>query len=1068
MIRLNWMTRAAIAALVLACLFLIPSAMVAQGGPTAPAAAAAKQSPAAPAAGQAAKPAPSPVRPKPVLMASVDPALLAGLNYRLVGPSRGGRVTAVTGVPSMPTTFYMGVASGGVFRTTDSGATWVPITDGQIPLGSIGAIAVADSNPNIIYVGTGSDGVRSNVSTGRGIYKSTDAGKTWAFSGLRDGGQTGGLRIHPTNPDIVIAAMTGDIFKANAERGVFKSIDGGKTWKKTLYLSEQLGAMDVEFQPGNPAVVYAWMSRLERKPWTIISGGPASDGAGFYKSTNGGDTFARISGGLPTGLIGKGNLATTAANPNRIYALVEAKPGGGLYRSDDAGATWALVNSTPGLVQRPFYYTTLGADQVNADIVYAGAEGFYKSVDAGKTLTTMRTPHGDNHDIWVNPKDSNVLIQSNDGGANVSTDGGRTWSTQMNQVTGEFYAVTADHAFPYKIYGAQQDDSTVILSSVANPYTLTDWRGGPGCETGPIFPHPTDPNTVYGSCKGQYEVMDLRTGQSKSYWIGGQSLYGNAGSELILRFQRVSPMNTSPFDPNVLYYGSQYVHRTRDKGVTWQKISPDLTAFPVCCQGPSGEPITRDVTGEEFYSTLYAISESPLEKGVIWTGSNDGPFSVTRDNGMTWARVTPKDLQDGGRVAFIDPSPHRRGSAYFAVYRYLLGDYAPYIYKTDDYGKTWTRLTDGKNGIPADTPTRVVREDPNREGLLYAGTEFGMYISFDDGAHWQAFFQNMAQIPINDIRIHKKDLLVATQGRAFWSLDNLSVLHQLTPAVTKDAVTLFAPRDGYRTRVSPATLGPVFEYYLPSVPAGAVQIEVLDAKGTVLNSYSSADAAAGRGRGGPPSPSATAGQAGPPAASAGQGGRGADQAQADPDAAPAGFGRGGAGVQTRVTKEAGINRVAWNVQSRDGATMPPGSYQVKLTVNGAAQTKPFKVLIDPNVAASGVTTADLVEQYQHALAVRAFTQQVTQLTTRVRTARDAAKSGPADKLAAIEKIYAQLTTWPEGVRYSRPGLQAHASYLAGLGTRTDQKVGRDAIERLAVLKHDYERLKAETDKLIGQ
>ena len=767
--------------------------------------------------------------------------------------------------------------------------------------------------------------MRSNVSTGRGIYKSTDGGKTWAFAGLRDGGQTGAIRIHPTNPDIVLAAMTGDIFKANAERGVFKTVDGGRTWKKTLYLSDQLGAMDVEFQPSNPNVVYAWMSRLERKPWTIISG---SREGGFYKSTNGGDTFTKISTGLPGELIGKGNLAVTAAKPNRIYALIEAKPGGGLYRSDDAGATWALVNATPGLVQRPFYYTTLGADPTNADVVYAGAEGFYKSVDGGKTLTAFRTPHGDNHDIWVNPNDGNIMIQSNDGGANVSTDGGRTWSTQSNQATGEFYAVWPDNAFPYRIYGAQQDNTTVILSSVANPFNLDDWRTGPGCETGPILPHPSDPNTIYGSCKGQYEVMDLRSNQSRSYWIGGQSLYGNAGDELILRFQRVSPMNTSPFDPDVVYYGSQHLHRTRDKGVTWETISPDLTAFPPCCQGPSGEPITRDVTGEEFYSTLYAISESPLEKGVIWTGSNDGPFSVTRDDGATWARVTPKDLPEGGRVAFIEPSPHRRGSAYYAVYRYLLGDYAPYIYRTNDYGATWTRLTDGTNGIPADTPTRVVREDPDREGLLYAGTEFGMYVSFDDGAHWQPFFQNMPQVPINDIKVHRKDLLVATQGRAFWIMDNLSVLHQLTPDVTSDAVTLFAPRDGYRTRVSPATLGPMFEYYLPAAPAGPVQIEVLDEAGAVVNSYSSADAgAAAGGRGGR-------------GGGGGAAGGGADAPVFDPEAAPARFGRGG-GVQTRVTREAGLNRVVWNVQSRDGVTMPPGSYQVRLTVGSASQVKPF-------------------------------------------------------------------------------------------------------------------------------
>jgi photosystem II stability/assembly factor-like uncharacterized protein len=399
-----------------------------------------------------------------------------------------------------------------VFRTIDSGVTWTPITDGQIPLGSIGSIAVADSNPDIIYVGTGSDGVRSNVSTGRGIYKTTDGGKTWAFAGIRDGGQTGAIRIHPTNPDIAIAAMTGDIFKANTERGVFKTTDGGKSWKKVLYVNDQMGAMDVEFKPGDPNTVYAWMSRLERKPWTITSGGPASAGAGFYKSTNGGDTFAKIPTGLPTDLIGKGNLATTAANPARIYALVEAKPGGGLYRSDDSGQTWAQVNATPGLVQRPFYYTTIGADQKNADIVYAGAEGFYKSVDGGKTLQSMRTPHGDNHDIWVNPNDGNIMVQSNDGGANVSLDGGRTWSTQQNQITGEFYGVWADNAFPYKMYGAQQDSTTLMFSSVAQPTNMDEFKSGPGCETGPIPSRPTRTRSRIAKASARH-----LSGQTKQY-----------------------------------------------------------------------------------------------------------------------------------------------------------------------------------------------------------------------------------------------------------------------------------------------------------------------------------------------------------------------------------------------------------------------------------------------------------------------------------------------------------------------------------------------------------------------
>ncbi len=397
-------------------------------------------------------------------------------------------------------------------------------------------------------------------------------------------------------------------------------------------------------------------------------------------------------------------------------------------------------------------------------MVYAGAEGFFKSTDAGKTFTSLRTPHGDNHDIWINPKDGNTLIQSNDGGANVSFDGGRTWSTQMNQPTAEIYGVWLDNKFPYNLYGAQQDNSTIIITSQADPFAREDFQGGPGCETGPIMPHPSNPDVVYGSCKGQFSVMNMRTGQSKNYWIGAQSLYGNPASDLIYRIQRTAPMATSPHDPDVLYYGTQYVHRTRDKGVTWERISPDLTAKPDCCQGASGEPITRDVTGEEFYSTLYAIAESPLEKGVIWVGANDGPYHVTRDNGKTWTNVTPKDLPPGGRVQFIDASPHRKGSAYFATYRYLLGDYQPYLYRTDDYGKTWTRLTTGKNGIPADWPTRVVREDPDRQGLLYAGTEFGMFISFDNGATWQSFQLNLPVTPVTDIKVHQKDLVVVDAG----------------------------------------------------------------------------------------------------------------------------------------------------------------------------------------------------------------------------------------------------------------------------------------------------------------
>lgn len=981
-------------------------------------------------------------------MASVDTALLRGLQYRLVGTSRGGRVTTVTGVPSQPRTFYMGVASGGLFRTTDGGESWVPLTDGKVPVASMGSVAVFDGDPNVIWIGTGSDGVRSNVSTGRGVYKSTDGGQTWSFVGLYNAGQIGAVRIHPTDPNTVWVAAYGDIFKRNTERGVFKTTDGGRTWKKTLYVSDSTGAMDVELQPGNPSVVYAWMNRIERKPWSIISG---SREGGMYRSTNGGETWTRITAGLPGELIGKGNLAVTAANPNRVYALVEAKPGGGLYRSDDAGLTWAQVNGQGALVQRPFYYTTLGADPTNADVVYAGAEGFFKSTDGGRTMTPFRTPHGDNHDIWINPNNGQTMIQSNDGGANVSFDGGRTWSTQMNQVTSEIYGVWTDNAFPYRLYGAQQDNSTIILSSVANPYDLDAWRTGPGCETGPIFPHPRDPNVVYGNCKGQYEYMSMATGQTRSYWIGGQSLYGNPGRDLILRFQRTTPMATSPHDPDILYYGSQHLHRTRDKGVTWETISPDLTWNPPHAQGASGEPITRDVTGEEFYSTLYAITESPHEAGVIWTGANDGPFHLTRDNGKTWTNVTPKDLQPGGRVAWIEASPHRRGSAYFAVYRYLLGDYAPYIYRTDDYGQTWTRLTDGRNGIPADWPTRVVREDPDREGLLYAGTEFGLFVSFDNGAHWQPFRQNMPHVPINDIRVFRKDLVVATQGRAIWILDNLTPLHQVTPATSASAVHFYAPRDGYRTRDGADVLGPTLDYYLPSAPAGPVRIEILDAAGNAVNTYSSesaAGAAAGRGGRG------------------GRGGGAGGAAQADPDM-PVGRGRGGP-PPSRVTRDPGLNRFTWDLRHSSGLGAPPGRYTARLTVGGTSMTQPFTVLIDPRLAAEGLTVADLKEQFDHNLRMRGMVAEVgrqrartTAAITRLRGATGAA----ADTLRRLEAIAGRIETEP--VRYGKPGLQAHITYLAGMTSGADQKVGRDAIERYGVLRKELDAVIADLDRLVG-
>jgi len=1003
------------------------------------------------------------------MAAAVDPKLLTGLRWRNIGPARGGRVTAVAGVPSQPMTFYFGSTGGGVWKTTDAGQSWLPITDGQIGAGSMGAIEVALSNPDIIYIGTGSDGLRSNVSAGDGVYKSTDAGKTWTHIGLRESGHIGGIRVHPSDPNVAFVAAIGNAFKPNAERGVFRTKDGGRTWQKVLFVSDSTGAVDVELQPGNPNVVFAAMWRAERKPWTIISG--AREG-GIYRSTDGGDTWTKVTAGLPNELVGKANIAVSNASPNRVYVLMEAKPGNGLYRSDDGGQAFQVASTFPQIITRPFYYTTITADPRNADVLYAGAEGYFKSTDAGKTWQPLRTPHGDNHDMWINPNNSEIMIQSNDGGANVSLNGGRTWSTQYNQPTAEIYQVYVDNQFPYHLYGAQQDNSTLIVPSLPTWSGRLDdpgqaWRSGPGCETGPIMPHPTNPDTVYGSCKGQYSRMSLKTGQEKQYWVGAQSLYGNPGKDLILRFQRVSPMEISPHDPRTVYYGSQYLHRTRDEGVTWEKISPDLTWNPPeRQQSPSGEPITIDVTGEEYYSTLYAIEESPLEAGVIWTGANDGPFHVTRDNGKTWATITPRDQPPGCRVQSIDPSPHRRGSAYYSALCYLLGDFRPYIWRTDDYGKSWTRLTDGTNGIPNNHPTRVAREDPSREGLVYAGTEFGMFVSFDNGKRWQPLQLNLPATPITDLKVHRKDLVVATQGRSFWILDNLTPLHQMSDALTSGA-HLFRPREAYRfrytagfggvesNRSNPAdpqypAAGAVIDYWVPSNMNGDLTLEVLDGSGTVIRRFSSAGA--GQRQEAPAQPGMRA-----------------------PEMLTVGT--------PRLPNVTGLNRFTWDLTvappfdpSRQGTgggrgggpVVVPGNYTVRLNAAGRSMTQPLSVRIDPRNEKDGVTLADLREQFQHNVRVRDLVTEVNQLVANVEAARQrlrTAGGAAADTLRRLDDLRAKLVT--PSVRYSKPELQAHIQYLYSLTTQADQKVGRDAIDRYQVLRKELDQRQAEARSLLG-
>ncbi len=992
-----------------------------------------------------------------------DPAQFSGLLYREVGPYRGGRVTTVTGVPSEPLTFYMGTVGGGVWKTTDAGHSWHNLTDGQFSVGSMGAVEVSQSDPNVIYAGTGSSKIRSNVSIGRGIYKSTDAGKTWQFLGLRDVGQIATIRVNPTDSNDVFVAVTGNPFLANKERGVWRSQDGGKTWKQVLFLSPDLGAADLELQPGHPNVVFACMWHGLRHPWTIISGSPATDtpSAGIYKSTDAGEHWTRLTSGLPTGEFGRANVAISNAAPDRLYALIEAKPGAGLYRSDDAGTSWTLVNGEGKLTTRPFYYDTLGVDPNHPDTVFVGDEAWMKSTDAGKTFRTQRTPHGDNHDVWINPKNSMDMIQANDGGANISLDGGATWSTQSNQPTAEIYQVAVDDQFPYRLYGAQQDNTTVIVPSLPLG-NGQQFREGPGCETGPIIPKLNDPSVVWGGCKGQFTRLNINTNNNEQrYWIGSESLYGNEPTALEYRFQRVSPMEISPFEPNTVYYGSQYLSRSKDGGIHWEKLSPDLTARPAGTQYGSGEPITRDATGEEMYSTLYAIRESPLKKGLIWTGSNDGLVYVTEDDGKHWTNVTPPGLKPGGRIQNIEPGHFQPGTAYLAIYRYLLGDFAPYLYRTEDFGKTWTCLTDGHNGIAPDEPTRVIREDPARPGLLFAGTEFGMYVSFDRGTQWQKLQLNLPAVPITDMKVAHGDLALSTQGRGFWILDDLSPLEQLPPAAEANQARLDKPRTAFRIPANgdhgSGNEGPQYplagadiNYFLPTSETGPVTLNILDSSGKTIRTFSSVV---------PPGQRVTTTE---------EGGGGDEEGRFRPQYPPT------------LDSKPGMHRFTWDLRYTGGwmsdarphgvggPMAAPGKYTVQLTASSFTSTEPLEIAEDPRVTADGVTTPILTAQLEHNLRVLQLVTDVNHAVARIQAAQSRMKKdGSADSANAkeLDTLADKLIT--SKIRYSQPKLQTHVLYLYTENTATDQQVGQDAIDRYQQLRNQFDALQTDLNRILG-
>ena len=908
------------------------------------------------------------------------------LKFRLIGPYRGGRVVAVAGVPSQPLVYYFGGTGGGVFKTTDGGIHWEPLTDGQIKTGSVGAIAVAESDPNVIYIGMGEGCIRGNASHGDGVYKSTDAGRTWKHMGLADTQQIGRVRVHPKNPDTVYVAALGHMSGPNEERGVYRSTDGGKTWQKVLFKSNKAGAIDLILDPTNPGILYASIWEVVRKPWTFESGGPDS---GLYKSTDGGDTWTEITRnpGLPKGIVGRIGIAVSPVNSDRVWAIVEAADGG-LFRSENGGKNWARVNEGHNLTQRAWYYSHVYADPRKLDTVYVLNVGFFRSDDGGRMFNPIRPPHGDNHDLWIAPDDPERMIEGNDGGANISFNGGKSWSTIHNQPTAQFYRVALDQDFLYHVYGAQQDNTTVGIASRGNGGSITEreWHDVGGGESGWIAPDPRDSNIVYaGSYDGLLTRYDHRTGTERDVTVWPDNPMGYGDEAMKYRFQWNYPLLFSPHDPSLLYAGGNVLLASTNEGQKWTPISPDLTRNDRSKQAPAGGAITKDNSGVEYYDTIFTVDESPVQKGVIWTGSDDGLVYVTRDAGKQWTNVTPKDLPEWVQINSIAASPHEPAVAYMAATLYKLDDFRPFLYKTSDFGATWKKIV---NGLPNDDFTRVVREDPNQRGLLIAGTETHLYISYDDGENWRPFQLDLPAVPITDVAFHKRedDLVIATQGRSFYILDDLPLARQLgakefAPSGDRPAAHLFQPKDAYRFRGGfgfggfgggangqNAPNGAVVYYWLKDKPKGDITLEFLDASGKLIRKISSKQ---------PPKEGGCPG--GPP--------------EDDEEESPRPGGAAGAPA------EAGLNRFVWDMRYPDATKFPclimwaggvrgplivPGRYQVRLTADGQSQTEPFTVKKDPRAP---TTPEDFQKQLALAMQIRNKLSQTNEGVIKIRDAR---------------------------------------------------------------------------------
>ena len=864
---------------------------------------------------------------------SYPESLYDGLEYRLIGPFRGGRSAAVTGVPGEPNLFYFGSTGGGIWKTTDGGRTWNNISDGFFG-GSIGSISVSETDKNVIYAGGGEKTVRGNVSSGYGVWKSVDAGKSWQASGLELSRHISRIAIHPKDPNIVYAAVMGDIYKPTNERGVYKSVDGGKSWKNILFANQYAGAVDFKLDPNNPRIMYASTWRVQRTPYSLSSGG---DGSALWKSKDSGESWTEISKnkGFPSDTLGIIGVTVSPKNAEKVWAMVENKEKGGLYRSDDGGETWKRINEERKLRQRAWYYTRLYADTEDENGVYVLNVRYHKSSDGGKTFTTHNAPHGDHHDLWIDPQNAKRMIIGDDGGAQVTYDGGDTWTTYHNQPTSQFYRVTTDNSFPFRIYAAQQDNSTIRINHRTNSGSISDkdWESTAGGESAHIAVDPLDDDIVYGgSYDGFLTRKNHKTGSVRAINVWPDNPMGHGAEGMKYRFQWNFPIIFSKHNPKKLYTFSNHVHMSENEGQSWQLLSDDLTRNDPEKLVSSGGPITQDNTSVEYYCTIFAANESPLKEGLLWVGTDDGLVHITRDGGENWENVTPAGMPEWMMINSIAPSNYDEGTCYIAGTRYKLGDFKPYLYKTTDYGKSWVKIV---NGIDASHFTRVLREDPSQKGLLYAGTETGMYVSFNDGSSWQKFQLNLPIVPITDLVIKENSLIVATQGRSLWMLDDLTVIHQLEKAKQAGNNYLFAPKTAYRTKGSGGkesnTAGTnlengVITYF--NVPdydekKDSVYLSYLNVKGDTLAAFSSFNEK----------------------------------------------------KEKKIEMEKGGNKFVWNTRTEgaekldgmilwwanlSGAKVIPGDYEVSLKVNEEIQNQTFKVLADPR---SEVSVAQMKEQY---------------------------------------------------------------------------------------------------------